>query len=124
MPDVQSVVHHGPDHFDVTARVGVGHIKGTMVIKLEIRDRQPPAATTVIGRGTGLGSVVDMTTSFVLEPAGQAETIVNWKGDLKISGTLAAFGPQGLLDRIARRNIDTFIDGIREGIKSEVRSQK
>ena len=118
MPDVKDVVIEDADHFTVTARVGVSHIKGSMVMKLAIRDRQPPVSTTVVGKGTGLGSVVDMVTSFVLEPADTqpAQTLVKWKGDVTISGTLAAFGPQGLLDRIARKNIDTFIEGISRGL--------
>lgn len=133
MPDVRDVVIEDADHFTVTARVGVSHIKGSMVMKLEIRDRQPPISTTVVGKGTGLGSVVDMVTSFVLAPAGPQldgatlaagpaprtegnQTLVRWKGDVTISGKLAAFGPQGLLDRIARKNIDTFIKGIRNGL--------
>jgi carbon monoxide dehydrogenase subunit G len=134
MPDVTQVDIQDDDHFTVTARVGISHIKGTMVMKLEVRDRRPPIGTTVVGRGTGLGSVVDMTTSFSLEPgtgpAGAlprpadgrphaAEgTIVHWRGDVTISGTLAAFGPQGLLDRIARKNVDTFIEGIRNGLEA------
>lgn len=116
MPDVKEVVIEDADHFRVTARVGVSHIKGTMVMKLEIRDRQPPIGTTVVGRGTGLASVVDMVTSFGLEPAASGETVVHWRGDVTISGKLAAFGPQGLLDRIARKNVDTFIEGIRTGL--------
>jgi len=35
-----------------------------------------------------------------------------------ISGKLAAFGPQGLLDRIARKNVDSFIEGIKDGLCS------
>ena len=118
MPDVKDVVIDDADHFTVTARVGVSHIKGSMVMKLEIRDRQPPVSTTIVGKGTGLGSVVDMVTSFALEPADGAvdQTLVKWKGDVTISGTLAAFGPQGLLDRVARKNIDTFIAGICNGL--------
>ena len=116
MPDVQDVAIHDADHFTVTARVGVSHIKGTMVMKLEIRDRQPPVSTTVVGKGSGLASVVDMVTGFRLEEGPGGETVVHWKGDVTISGKLAAFGPQGLLDRIARKNIDTFIEGIRKGL--------
>ena len=116
MPDVTNVDIHDDDHFTVTARVGVSHIKGTMVVKLAIRDRQPPVSTTVVGRGSGLASIVDMVTSFRLEPAATGTTAVYWRGDVTISGKLAAFGPQGLLDRIARKNIDTFIDGIKAGL--------
>jgi len=129
MPDVTDVVIGDADHFTVTARVGVAHIKGTMVVKLEIRDRQPPVGTTVVGKGTGLASVVDMTTSFILEPAPGAEgrglhpsTTVHWRADITISGKLAAFGPQGLLDRIARKNVDAFVDGIRAGLLAHSRA--
>ena len=115
MPDVKNVVIDDADHFTVTARVGVSHIKGDVVMKLTITDRQPPIATTVVGKGTGLASVVDMATSFTLEEAGPG-TVVHWQGDVMISGKLAAFGPQGLLDRIARKNVDTFIEGIRAGL--------
>jgi uncharacterized protein len=115
MPDVKNVVIDDADHFTVTARVGVSHIKGDVVMKLTIKDRQPPIATTVVGKGTGLASVVDMVTSFTLEEAG-SWTVVHWRGGVTISGKLAAFGPQGLLDRIARKNVDTFIEGIRAGL--------
>ena len=115
MPDVKNVVIDDADHFTVTARVGVSHIKGDVVMKLTIKDRQPPVSTTVVGKGTGLASAVDMVTSFTLEEAG-AGTVVHWQGDVTISGKLAAFGPQGLLDRIARKNVDTFIGGIRSGL--------
>jgi carbon monoxide dehydrogenase subunit G len=116
MPDVQEVDIEDGDHFTVKARVGVSHIKGTMVMKLAIRDRQPPVSTTVVGKGSGLASVVDMVTSFMLEQAGDGGTIVNWHGELTIGGKLAAFGPQGLLDRMARKNVETFVEGIKGGL--------
>lgn len=116
MPDVKNVTIDDQDHFTVTARVGVSHIKGDVVMKLTIKDRQPPVSTTIVGKGNGLASMVDMVTSFTLEPAGTGETVVHWKADVTISGKLAAFGPQGLMDRIARKNIDTFIEGIRSGL--------
>ncbi len=115
MPDVKNVVIDDQDHFTVTARVGVSHVKGDVVMKLTIKDRQPPISTTIVGKGRGLASVVDMVTSFTLAEGG-GDTVVNWQGDVTISGKLAAFGPQGLLDRIARKNIDSFIEGIRSGL--------
>ena len=120
MPDVQEVTVDDADHFTVKARVGISHIKGTMVMKLSITDRQPPVSTTVIGKGTGLASVADMVTSFTLEAADDGSTIVHWRGELTISGKLAAFGPQGLLDRMARKNVDAFIDGIKSGLRQQL----
>ena len=117
MPDVKDVQVEDGDHFTVKARVGISHIKGLMVMKLAITDRQPPISTTVTGKGTGLASVVDMVTSFVLETPDSGETLVNWRGEVNIAGKLAAFGSQGLLDRMARKNIDTFIEGIKSGIE-------
>jgi carbon monoxide dehydrogenase subunit G len=85
-------------------------------MKLTIKNRQPPVSTTIVGKGNGLASAVDMVTSFTLASAEGGETVVNWQGDVTISGKLAAFGPQGLMDRIARKNIDTFIEGIKTGL--------
>jgi carbon monoxide dehydrogenase subunit G len=122
MPDVKEVEIEDRDHFTVKASVGISHIKGTMVMRLTISDRQPPTSTTVTGKGTGLASVVDMVTSFTLETSAEGETVVNWRGDVNIAGKLAAFGPQGLLDRMARKNVEKFIDGIKSGIDSRARS--
>jgi carbon monoxide dehydrogenase subunit G len=116
MPDVQSVTIDDDDHFTVAARVGISHIKGTMTMKLAITERQPPVSTTVVGKGAGLASVVDMVTSFTLEANDAGETVVHWRGEMTISGKLAAFGPQGLLDRMAKRNVDAFIDGVKRGL--------
>ena len=117
LPDVQDVEIHDADHFTVKARVGISHIKGTMVMKLAISDRKPPISTTVTGKGSGLASVVDMVTDFMLETSGDGETIVNWRGEMTIAGKLAAFGSQSLLDRMGRKNVQQFVDGIRDGIE-------
>ena len=117
MPDVQEVAIEDADHFTVKARVGISHIKGTMTMKLAITNRQPPISTTVVGKGAGLASVVDMVTSFTLEPADDGDTVVNWEGQLTIAGKLASFGPQGLIERMARKNVETFIEGIKSGIR-------
>ena len=116
MPDVKNVVIAGcrPLHrYRARRRVAHQRRRGD-----EARDHGPaaPISTTVVGRGTGLASAVDVVTSFTLESAETGETVVHWRGDVTISGKLAAFGPQGLLDRIARKNIDTFIEAIRRGL--------
>ena len=94
LPDVTNVDIQDNDHFTVTARVGVSHIRGTMIVKLAIRDRRPPVSTTIVGKGSGLASVVDLVTSFRLEPAGAVETVVHWQGEVTISGRSPRLGPR------------------------------
>ena len=59
-----------------------------------------------------------MVTSFTLESVAAGETEVIWQVDVTISGKLAAFGPQGLLDRIARKKRRHVHRGIRNGLQS------
>ena len=122
MPDVKGVEIIDADHFTVKAAVGVSHLKGTLVLKLAITERHPPVSTTVVGRGTGMASAVDLVTSFTLDTSDTGDTVVSWRGDVTVSGSLAAFGPQGLLDRIGRANVEKFIDGITRGIAELGRS--
>jgi uncharacterized protein len=116
MPDVEEVEIEDNDHFTVRAKVGISHIKGTMLMRLAITERQPPISTTVIGKGAGLASVVDMVTRFTLETAGDGETVVNWHADVTVAGKLAAFGPQGLLEMMGKKNVEKFIEGIKSGM--------
>jgi carbon monoxide dehydrogenase subunit G len=119
IPDVRDVEVHDADHFTIKAMVGISHIKGPMAMKLTITERRPPVSTTMTGKGSGLASVVDMVTSFTLETS-DGGTIVKWRGDVNVAGKLAAFSPQGLLDRMARQNVEKFIEGIRMGVQGSL----
>ena len=119
MPDVRNVVIDDADHFTVTARVGVSHIKGDVIMKLTIKDRQPPVSTTVVGKGHRPRAAPSTWSPASRWRRRGSGTVVHWQGDVTISGKLAAFGPQGLLDRIARKNVDTFIEGIRAGLTGQ-----
>jgi hypothetical protein len=117
LPDVEELDIEDQDNFTVKAKVGVSYIKGSMVMKLQILDKEPPVSAKVVGRGSGLASVVDMTTHFNLEEAGAGETKINWSGEVAVGGKLASFGGGGLLERVAKKNLEKFVAGIQEGIE-------
>lgn len=118
MPDVKEVQIEDEDHFTVKAKVGISHIGGTMVMKLHIAEKNEPVSAKVVGKGSGMASVVDMITTFTLEESGPSETRIHWTGDIKIGGKLASFGAGGLLERVAKKNLEKFIGAIQEGIKT------
>lgn len=117
LPDVEEVDIEDENNFTVTAKVGISHIKGSMVMKLSLTEKNEPVSAKVTGQGTGMASVVDMTTSFDLEAAGEGKTTINWAGDVNVGGKLAAFGAGGLLERVAKRNLEKFVTGIQTGIQ-------
>ena len=118
MPDVEEVEIEDENNFTVKAKVGISHIRGTMVMKLRLTDKVEPVSAKVIGSGSGMASVVDTITSFTLEEAGEGMTTINWTGDVKVGGKLAAFGAGGLMERVAKKNLEKFVAGIQTGIEA------
>jgi len=118
LPDVEELDVEDHENFTVKAKVGVSYIKGSMVMKLQILDKEPPVSARVVGKGSGLASVVDMTTHFKLEEVGAGETKIHWSGEVAVGGKLASFGGGGLLERVAKKNLEKFVAGIKAGIEA------
>ncbi len=118
LPDVEELDVEDHENFTVKAKVGVSYIKGSMVMKLQILDKEPPVSAKVVGKGSGLASVVDMTTHFKLEEVGAGETKIHWSGEVAVGGKLASFGGGGLLERVAKKNLEKFVAGIKAGIEA------
>ena len=115
MPDVQEVHVEDENNFTLMAKVGVSHIKGTMAMKLRLVEKQEPVSAKLVGKGSGLASVVDMVTCFTLEDAGGGLTRIRWQGEATIGGKLAALGG-GLMERLAKKKLEKFVAGIQAGI--------
>lgn len=117
MPDVEDVQVEDENNFTLKAKVGVSHIKGTMTMKLKLVEKEEPLRARMIGKGSGLASVVDMVTTFKLEETGDGMTSIRWSGEASIGGKLASMGG-GLLDRLAKKNVEKFIAGVQEGLQA------
>ena len=117
LPDVEEVEIEDENNFTVTAKVGISYIRGSMVMKLALTEKNEPVSAKVTGQGTGMASVVDMITTFDLEEAGEGLTTINWSGDVKVGGKLAAFGAGGLMESVAKKNLEKFVSGIQKGIE-------
>ena len=111
MPDVQRHEVHDQDHFTVTVRVGISHMRGPMTLRMEIVDKEAPRRAKIMGRGTGMGSMVNMESDFALEDIGSGATRVKWTGETKIGGRIISLAG-GLLEPVARANAERFIQAL------------
>jgi len=116
LPDVEEVEIEDEDNFIVKAKVGVSFIRGIMEMKIQLLDKKEPESAKVLGKGAGLSSVVDMSTDFTLEESGSDETTISWASTVAVGGKLASFGGGGLLERVAKKNVEKFVEGIQQGI--------
>jgi len=118
LPDFQSMSMQDATHFTVKVRVGVGNIRGTAEIKMELAEAVKPQRAQYKGQGTAVGSQVTVTAGFDLHPNGET-TRVLWQGEAGVFGKLASMAG-GMLEPLGRKNIQKLIDGLQKALSEPV----
>lgn len=114
LPDFESMTVQDPTHFTVKVRVGVGNIRGSAEIKMELAEATRPRRAQYKGQGTAVGSQITLTAGFDLSPAADS-TRVAWQGEANIFGKLASMAG-GMLEPLGRKNIQKLIDGLQKAL--------
>jgi len=115
LPDLQELKVKDSDNFDAKFKVGIAHIKGTVSFNFTIAEKIENQGAKLVGKGSGVGSVIDLTIVFNLEDLPDGITRVNWEADLKIGGMLAGIGSR-LLSPITKKNTEQLIKNIKKEI--------
>ena len=110
LPDYQSMSMQDASHFTVKVKVGVGNIRGSAELKMELTEAVKPQRAQYKGQGTAVGSQVNVVAGFDLEPNGSTTKVV-WKGETSIFGKLASMAG-GMLEPLGRKNIQKLIEGL------------
>ena len=96
----------------VTVPLGLGGLKMTINFeRLEERDQEFAAMRA---KGTGVGALMDMTTSFTLADAGSA-TSMAWEADVKIAGPVGAMG-QRVLQPIVNQQVQQVLTALEKRV--------
>ena len=103
---------------DVKIKVGVGKIRGTGTINLELTQCRPPDHASYLGKGKVMGSVFNLVAEFELADAGAGETRVQWSGELIMFGKLVSMAG-GMIRPIANKDIARMIEAIRLALSGE-----
>ena len=111
LPDFESMTVQDATHFTVKVRVGVGNIRGTAEIKMELAEATRPQRALYKGHGTAVGSQITISAGFDLSPLPES-TQVAWQGEANVFGKLASMAG-GMLEPVGKKNIQKLIDGLR-----------
>jgi carbon monoxide dehydrogenase subunit G len=103
MPGVESFEIQDERHWTAKVKVplGLGGLKMTM--NFEKLEERPPEFASMRAKGTGVGALVDMTTSFTLSES-EGGTSMAWEADVKIAGPVGAMG-QRVLQPIVNQQV-------------------
>jgi len=107
VPGVESVEAVDPTHFKVISGIGVGPIRVSFQLDVELSDVVPTERLRMTALGRASGSAVDTVSSVRLEPLENGRTRLNWAATTTISGAVASLGAR-LLEGIAKRLTEDF----------------
>lgn len=114
LPDFESIEKTSKDIYAVKFRVGISHIRGTASVRLRLTEADPPHRAAYEGKGDLPGGTTTLRAAFSLEPC-TSGTRVNWTGRALVAGRLPSLAG-GLLEPLARKNIDRLIDGLKAAL--------
>src|SRR5208283_660149 len=106
----ESMTVQDATHFTVKVRVGVGNIRGTAEIKMELAEATRPQRALYRGQGTAVGSQITISAGFDLSPLPES-TQVAWQGEANVFGKLASMAG-GMLEPLGKKIIQKLIDGL------------
>ena len=102
-PGFQSLEVLGDEHWKAVVAVGIGAVKAKFTLDVTRPEMEEPTHMVVKGRGKAPGSAVEMSGDMVLTSLNDAETRMDWKATVVVSGTIASVGArllQGTAERL------------------------
>ncbi len=114
MPGVESFEVTDERHWTAKVKVplGLGALKMTM--NFERVEERPPEFASMRAKGTGVGALMDMTTSFTLSDSGDG-TSMAWEADVKIAGPVGAMG-QRVLQPIVNQQVSQVLAALEKRV--------
>lgn len=82
-----------------------------MDFEFNTADKKPESSAKLVGSGKGVGSLVNIQTSFALEDSGSG-TRVGWAADVVISGVMAGLGSK-LLESTSSKMVTQVIENLK-----------
>ncbi len=118
LPTFKSIEVKGPKTALVKIGIGVGKIRGTAGITLELDDSGAPDRAAYDGKGSIMGGAFNFATDFKLEATDDG-TVVRWTGDLSMFGKLVSLAG-GLIRPIAKKDINRLITALQTALSPDL----
>ena len=116
MPGVESFEVQDERHWSAKVKVPLGLGGLNMTMNFEKLEEREPEFASMRAKGTGVGALMDMTTSFTLSEAGEG-TSMAWEADVKIAGPVGAMG-QRVLQPIVNQQVGQVLGALEKRVEA------
>ena len=117
MPGVESFEIVDDNHWTAKVKVPLGLGSLAMTMNFEQLEERAPEFASMRAKGTGVGALMDMTTSFTLSEVGEG-TSMAWEADVKIAGPVGSMG-QRVLQPIVNQQVQQVLAALEKRVEAE-----
>ena len=117
IPGCERLEKTGENAYSTTLRAGVGSIKGLFTGNVRLEDMQPPRHFRMVVDGKGQPGFLKGSGDLDIE-AREGVTIVSYKGEVQVGGTIASVG-QRMLQGAVKMMATQFFTAIEAEAKTE-----
>jgi carbon monoxide dehydrogenase subunit G len=119
MPGVQSFDVHDAERWTANVKIplGLGGLK-MKIVMTKTEERAPEFAKLQI-KGTGVGAMLSMETSFTLGDAADGGTSMQWAADVKLAGPVGSMG-QRVLQPIVNQQVQHVLRSLDAQVQAAV----
>jgi uncharacterized protein len=116
MPGVESFDVQDDRHWRANVKIPLGLGGLRMSINFEKIEEQEPEFASLHAKGTGVGAIMSMNTTFRLSEAG-AGTDMQWEADVRIAGPVGSMG-QRVLQPIVNQQVGHVLSALDKQVAS------
>jgi uncharacterized protein len=121
IPGVESFDVHDERRWTANVKIplGLGGLK--MKIDMEKTETQEPEHATLAIKGSGVGAMLNMVTSFDLSDADGGGTAMKWAAEVRIAGPVGSMG-QRVLQPIVNQQVQHVLSSLDKQVQEAVTS--
>ena len=116
-PGVEKIEVVDDTHFKAAAKVGIGFISAKFNVDMTFAELVAPDKAVIKAHGQAPGSAVDADAEMHLSDGPDGTTVMDWKADVNIAGTLAGVGAR-LIEGTANKMIGQTFDCMRAKLEA------
>jgi len=113
IPDLKKLEVKSDKNFNAEFKMKLGILSGTVKMDFTYVDLREPSHVTLVGKGSGMQSTVDLKIDLDINSKGERASEVKWVSDVTAGGAAASIGARIIQD-VAKSKVQELVNNLRK----------